>query len=318
MYRDLLVIPLEHVPYRIAKFDVCLREEPLFAVHAYRTVLERMVMFDCTVCRERFPTFHPAYDPSEYVDLQLLRRGNQNVAGCNIEVATWDSVPPLAASAEELFIASTHEGVCWACHVDIKKEIEAQGGNEEGIVPKRSFLNNMNRMYRFPGGSKGEQLRELFASATVLEAMIVALEHMQVNFVLARRTRLPKFAKNVISFPQDIVGFTARMGLLAGYRPTDRVNSVRGPGEDIARAPKLARAAQTWEKERFGQDEDGYLVYPAEVRAIGIDGRLVLEYEDSEGRSLGSGEEWADNVSPRVTMPWHPRFLKGQTKILLT
>ena len=29
------------------------------------------------------------------------------------------------------------------------------------------------------------------------------------------------------------------------------------------------------------------------------------------------GEEWADYVTPRVTMPWHPRFLKGQTKILL-
>ena len=259
----------------------------------------------------------PANDPSERVDLQLLRRNNKNVAACSIEVATWDDVPPLRASPEELLVASQHEGICWACHVDIKNQILAQGGDEEGIVPKRSYLNGMNRMYGFPGGSAGEQLRALFASATVLEAMIVALEHMQVSFVLARRTRLPKFVKNVISFPQDIAGFAARLGLLAGYRPGDRVNSSRGPedGRNIDRPPK--RAADLWEKERFAEDENGYLVFPAVVREIGADGRLILDYEDSEERPLGSGEEWADSVTPRVTMPWHPRFLKGQTKILL-
>ena len=89
----------------------------------------------------------------------------------------------------------------------------AQGGFDkvtEGIVPKRSFLNGMYPLYNFPGNQAGVQLRNMFASATVLEAMLVALEHMQVSFVRSRRTGLPKFVKNVISFPQDIGSFAKR------------------------------------------------------------------------------------------------------------
>ena len=60
MFRELLVVPLDHVDYRIAKFDVCLREEPLFAVHAYRTVLERMVMFDWNMSADCANVTHAA------------------------------------------------------------------------------------------------------------------------------------------------------------------------------------------------------------------------------------------------------------------
>jgi hypothetical protein len=315
---SLLVVPLKHVPSRIAKFDVRLREEPLWAVYAMRTILERMVLFDCTVCREGFPTFHPAYDPSQRVDLHLLRRGEDGVAACNIEVATWDDVPPLDASAEDLLVASVHEGTCRACHVDIRKQIVAQGGKEDGIVPRRSYLNQMNPMYGFPAGGVGQDLRDLFSSATVLEAMLVALEHMQVNFVSARRTHLPKFMKNVISFPQDFAGFARRLGLLNQYRPMDRVNSVRGPGRgvqkgDVSREPKLAREASLEDKQRYGEDERGYLVYPAEVLEVLPDGKLHLKYDFG----LGEDVEMPEQVWPRIHMPWHPRFLKGQTKILL-
>ena len=103
----------------------------------------------------------------------------------------------MKATPEELVLASSHEGKCRACHVDMQRQIEAQGGVEDGIVPRRSYLNSMNPWYGFLGGQSGRDLRALFASATVLEAMLVALEHMQVHFVLARRTRLPKFVKNV-------------------------------------------------------------------------------------------------------------------------
>ena len=320
MFRELVIVPMDKIPLRIAKFDVALQEKPLWAVYAYRTILERMLLFDCNICRECFPTFHPAYDPSEQIDLQLMRRSNKNVAQCNIEVAAWEDVPPLHASPEELLVASKHEGRCWACHVDIEKQVEAQGGSAEGIVPNRSFLNGMNPLYNFPGGSAGEQLRSLFASATVLEAMLVALEHMQVSYVTARYTRLPKFVKNVISFPQDIASFAKRLALLCEYRVGDRVNSVRGPenGDDKNRAPKSAQTALPEDLRRFAVDEDGYLVYPAKVVEVLSDGSLKLAYEDAECNSLGAtGVEWPDQVSPRVTMPWNPRFLKGQTKILL-
>ena len=135
VYREMLVVPLRHVPVRIAKFDVCLREQPLCAVHAMRTVLERMVMFHCTVCRERFATFHPAYDPTDCLDLQLTRRGADGVAACSLEVAFWEDVPPLKATPEELVLASSHEGMCRACHVDMQRQIAARGGAEDGIVP---------------------------------------------------------------------------------------------------------------------------------------------------------------------------------------
>ncbi len=88
-----------------------------------------LVLFDCTYCREVFPTFHPAYDPTQQVELQLFRRGPQNVAKLNLEVAEWDEVPPLEASAAELLVASTYGGTCWACHVDVKSQMETPGAN---------------------------------------------------------------------------------------------------------------------------------------------------------------------------------------------
>ena len=34
MFRDLLVVPVQHVAARVAKYDVCLREQALWAVFA--------------------------------------------------------------------------------------------------------------------------------------------------------------------------------------------------------------------------------------------------------------------------------------------
>ena len=121
-----------------------------------------------------------------------------------------------------------------------------------------------------------------------------------------------KLHKNVISFPQDISGFAARLGLLQGYRPGDRVNSVRGPGDDDMREPRTA-AGNPDLVDRLATDERGYLVFPAEVREVLPNGKLVLDYNFDMGR----GVELAEFVSPRLRMPWHPRFLKGQTTIML-
>ncbi len=128
--------------------------------------------------------------------------------------------------------------------------------------------------------------------------------------------------KNVISFPQDIAAFAKRLALLSEYHVGDRVNSVRGPGRDLERPPISAGDASVWNAhgERFAQDENGYLVFPAIVKEVRADGKLLLAYEDKDCTSLGAdafGLEEKDWVTPRVTMPWHPTFLKGQTKILL-
>ena len=93
-------------------------------------------------------------------------------------------------------------------------------------------------------------LAELPASLT--ESMFVALEHMQVSFVTAQKTRLTKFRKNVISFAQDTPSFVHRVGLLCRYEPGDRVNSRLGPGMAPGSVGKHASSA-TDEERRFPQ-----------------------------------------------------------------
>ena len=278
-------------------------------------------MFQCNVCLECFPTFHPAYDPSEIVpELELLRRNPRTgIASCSVEVATWDDIPPLRCSDEDLLIASSHSGRCRLCDVDMQKQFEAEGGIEDRIVPRRSYLNHMDPLYNFPLGSAGADLRELFTSATVFEGMLVALEHMQVHYATSKRSALMKYHTNVISFAQDLPGFAGRVGLAPGqseYRAGDRVNSVRGPGHDLRRDVKWICRASDAELQQFAQDEQrGALVYPATVREILADGKLLLDYGDRG--ELGDGVELPDSVWPRIQMPWNPRFLKGKACIFL-
>ena len=101
----------KEVPLRVLKYDVQLREASLRAVHAMHTILTRMVLFNCTVCMERFPTFHPAYEPPASVagKMELFKRGASGLAACNIEVSTWDNMPPLR---ETDLLARTYCGVC--------------------------------------------------------------------------------------------------------------------------------------------------------------------------------------------------------------
>ena len=304
---ELVVLPVQRLPLRVAKYDVPLREGPLRAVHAQQAIITSMVLFECRWCQERFAAFHPAYAPPEWLGLELLKRGGKGVALCSVEVATWDEPPSFPPPRG---VAPTHTGVCRRCQLDIEEQVAAQAPEEAGgaIVPKFSFLNHMDPVFRFPR----EELQQLFDSASIVEAMLVALEHMQVNFVTVSRTRLHKFKKNVISFPQDIAAFARRVGLLDGYRAGDRVNSVCGPGEDLARAPRVAVAASEEERQVCGVDEEGRLVFAATVLEVTAAGVLSLSY-DVGGRGL----ETPSMVWPRVRMPWHPKFLKGQLAFML-
>ena len=91
---------------------------------------------------------------------------------------------------------------------------KAFGAGEGAVVPKRSFLNHMDPVFRFPH----EELQYLFDCASVLESMLVALEHMQVSFVTVARTALHKFRRNVISFPQDLATTVERHGMLRQFK----------------------------------------------------------------------------------------------------
>ena len=167
---DVVVVPLKLAARRFAKFDVKLRLASLRAVHAMHTILTRMVLFECRFCRERFPAFHPAFEPPEQVgsQMEILRRRACGLAGCNIEVARWDDVPPAPGAAEEeLLVASWHTGMCRACWVDIEKQKNDPEG-DGSVVPKLSYLNYMDPLFRFPR----EDLQDLFDSMTVVEEMI--------------------------------------------------------------------------------------------------------------------------------------------------
>ena len=50
-----------------------------------------------------------------------------------------------------------------------------------------------------------KEFQYLFENATVVEEMLVALNHMQVDVCYLRRTGASGFRKNIISFPQDAV-----------------------------------------------------------------------------------------------------------------
>ena len=300
---QLLVIPLKKVPLRVAKFDVRLKEASLRAVHAQQSILSSMVMFSCNWCAERFPTFHLAYEPPEWLRLELLKRGANGVAACNIHVASWDTLPEFPPPDG---LAAHHTGTCLACQADIEQQHAALPEESEpaGIVPKRSILNHMDPVFRFPY----EELQQLFDSASLIESMLVSLDHMQVNFVTVYRTQLLKFRKNIISFPQDIAAFARRVGLLDTYKVSDRVNSVRGPGDNLDRLPMYVAEVSAEVRQDHGVDEFGRLVFAATVTEVRSDGSFLLSY-DSEGQ----GVETPGMVTPRVRMPWNPKFLKGLT-----
>jgi hypothetical protein len=138
------------------------------------------------------------------------------------------------------------------------------------VVLLRSSDNHMDPCFRFPW----HDLQDLFATATVTEAMLVALDHMQVNFVTIASTGLRKFRRNT-SFPQDVPRFAEKLDLMKGYRVNDRVNSARGLGDDPRnpdREVRRATAATHEEREKYCVDAGGCLVFPGRVVEVRTDG----------------------------------------------
>jgi len=310
----LRMIPVKDIPLRVSKFDVTLRDAPLRAVHAVHTILTRMVMFRCLVCNERFPTFHPAYVPPENLDLHLMKHGAGGVAHCNLEVASWVEVPPFPEGDDG--VAKKYSGICLCCQNDMDAQATKRSPDGEEVVPipKRSFLNAMDPCWNFP-----RQLQWLFQQATVTESCLVALDFMQVNFCTVRRTMMHMFKTNTISFPQETGSFFARMGVMKQFRPGDRVNSIRGPGDEsgnASRFPKVWAVESDEQKQRFGQDASGHMVFAATIQEVLVNGDLAVMYYDGDVE-LGRGVEKTENVTTRVQMPWQPQQVQENLVILL-
>ena len=308
------IVPVGQVPLAVAKYEVPLREEALRAVHADQTIRTRMVVFQCNWCCERFATFHPAYWPPWEVwsEMELLRRGSDGVALCNIEVESWDELPPFEEDPEAGGVAQVYRGTCRGCAVDMHRQRQTppEGMSAEvvRVIPKRSAYNGMDPIFSFPR----EELQSLFDQASLVEEMLVALEHMQVHMVTVkgRGAGLVLYKKNVISFVQDTPGFAQRHSLLREFRVGDRVNSTRGPGRDVNRA----RVVWTPSAPYTGQSTDasGFVVFPGTVMEKLAGGELLVRYDGG-----GEGVELEEHLVARVRMPWSPKDLKGQLVIML-
>ena len=105
--------------------------------------------------------------------MEPLKRGKDGVAACNVEVSQWDGLPQLGAQDG---VALCCAGTCLRCQRDMDEQEKDRGGDENlgPVVAKRSEENHMDPCFRFPW----HDLKDLFASATMVEAMLVALDHM--------------------------------------------------------------------------------------------------------------------------------------------
>ena len=101
-------------------------------------------------------------------------------------------------------MASFHTGVCQQCHRDLE---QVQDHEILRGVAKFSAANRMDPLMGFPDDVRlRRHIQHIFDNATMLEVMLVSLQHMQVDTCHFYRRRggtpgLPLFRKNIISFP---------------------------------------------------------------------------------------------------------------------
>ena len=76
--------------------------------------------------------------------------------------------------------------------------------------------------------------------------------------------------------------------------------------------PVRASDAPSEFRDQCRTDGDGNLIFAAEVVGVRDDGAYVLRFDVG-----GGGVEHKETLQPRLRMPWHPRFLKGQLAIML-
>ena len=201
------------------------RERLLARAHDVQQILRNMVLFKCKICKPRFPTFHPARKPVESLDCTAV---------CSVEVHEIDDHVP-----ENARLAPFCSGTCARCHKNLQR---VSGDRLLTGVATFSDRNNMDPLAgmddaavldpaQLPAALPMDPLLQpddcrlrreymhLFRSATVVESMLVSLNHMQVDVVYLRGPRhrgsgLTGFRKNIISFPQEFTDLKALVHFL--------------------------------------------------------------------------------------------------------
>ena len=191
--RNVLILPKDKVPLRVAKTRTHFREDLLRCMHACHKVLGNLVLFTCVVCKNRLVAFHPMHQPD--IDLDVVKSYRN-------EVAEWFTEPP----AQRQKLASFHTGRCKRC-VDSLKKVEKDDAlagvatfsdkNMMNLLWGLPDVDNVDHVDRFLGTDEGALLKEMhdcFDNATVVEEMLVALLHMQVNVCHLRQGRRKQYS----------------------------------------------------------------------------------------------------------------------------
>ena len=96
------------------------------------------------------------------------------------------------------------------------------------------------------------EVRALFAQASIVESMLVALSHMQVNVCTFEsradsRTGITRFRKNIISFPQRLSELQQHLSFVSSVSENDIINVILSAGSDAAaRCVQRARVAKRY------------------------------------------------------------------------
>ncbi len=266
-------------------------------------ILCSMVLFWCTTCNERFPTFHPKHTPESASRLQTL-------ATCPIAVNWTSENSPEDARA---YTAPLVTGRCARCEADLEKI-----KNDPLLmgIPLFGGTNNMDPLYGVDGPTETtgikrrsdypdapphmdpvfvedlaairKELAYCFDEATVTEAMLIAPNHMQVCACYLRSSRgkgrpMPAFRKNCIAFPQEQSELEQLRNFVMGLSVGDVVN-VALPEDWYAELDKEVRGV---------------------IREINAQGFLVW-LDDYEQTKLIK----PDCIRRRITLPWRPSDLK--------
>ena len=202
-----------------------------------------------------------------------------------VEVHEWYDMP----GEERTRYATLRRGMRRRCHKSLEKLADKpllQG------VATFSARNNWDPLFGIDIGAAYKEWMYLSLNATVVESMLVALDHMQVSVCYLRNARkfgrgIPAFHKNIISFPQDINDMKNLAHFFSTLATNDIINvRVSAPdGSEGETCPRTVRRARV-----------------LQLEATGV--RVVIENDDVESRTVP-----LEDIERRVQVPWKPRDL---------
>ena len=123
---------------------------------------------------------------------------------CSNSVHTWDSLPGPPA-----LLAPVLTGVCQNCADSLKKVEEDATLRGVAVFSAR---NAQLPLYNFPSTSRIDllnmEVRALFAQASIVESMLVALNHMQVNVCTFEKSRGFPHERILFRFRRDCPNYS--------------------------------------------------------------------------------------------------------------